>query len=210
MLIEKQFRASAAADISSVKSSTRIGTQPKKAATGLALAFRIRSAIIACWRAYYVRMRGMNLHPTATFSLKAKFDDAHPRGIHIGADSYVAFGAVILSHDMTRNLRLDTRIGARCFIGANSIVLPGVSIGDGVVVGAGSVVTKDVPPNVIVAGNPARILRSGIRTYRYGCLYDYDGAPQPVAAAAAAALDFKPLASQPSRLDGSGPRKRQP
>lgn len=184
MLIENHLRALSRSDLSHVHAASRIGAQPKKAGGGLALAFRIRSAIIAMWRTYYVRVRGMNIDPSATFSLKAKFDDAHPHGIHVGADSYVAFGAVILSHDMTRNLRLDTRIGARCFIGAHSIVLPGVSIGDGVVVGAGSVVTKNVPPNVVVAGNPARILRSGVRTYRYGCLYDYDGGPGLSAATA--------------------------
>jgi acetyltransferase-like isoleucine patch superfamily enzyme len=157
------------------ESSLRLGTRPKQARRGLAFAFRIRSAVIAAYRAYYVRVLGMDIDPSATFSLQVKFDHAHPRGIHVGPDSYVAFGAVILSHDMTRNLRLDTRIGARCFIGAHSIILPGVTIGDGVIVGAGSVVTKDVPPNVVVAGNPARVLRTDIRTYRYGCLFDYDG-----------------------------------
>jgi acetyltransferase-like isoleucine patch superfamily enzyme len=155
--------------------SLRLGKRPKRANPILALAYRVRSAVIAAYRAYYVRVLGMDLHPRATFSLKVKFDGTHPRGIHIGADSYVAFGAVVLSHDMTRNLRLDTRIGARCFIGAQSIVLPGVTIGDGVIVGAGSVVTKDVPPNCVVGGNPARVLRTGIHTYRYGCLFDYDG-----------------------------------
>jgi acetyltransferase-like isoleucine patch superfamily enzyme len=156
-------------------SALRIGKQPKRAKRGLALLFRLRSAVIALIRAYYVRVLGMDIAPTATFSLKVNFDRAHPRGIHIGPDSYVAFDAVIFSHDMTRNLRLDTRIGARCFIGARSIVLPGVTIGDGVIVGAGSVVTNDVPDNCVVAGNPARVLRTGVQTYRYGCLFDYDG-----------------------------------
>lgn len=50
-------------------------------------------------------------------------------------------------------------IGNNVFIGARSIVLKGVFIGDGAVIGAGSVVTKDVPANVIVAGNPAKIIK---------------------------------------------------
>ena len=50
-------------------------------------------------------------------------------------------------------------IGEDCWFGGNAIVLPGVSIGRGVVVGAGSVVTKDVPDFVVVAGNPARVLK---------------------------------------------------
>ena len=48
------------------------------------------------------------------------------------------------------------RIGNECFFGASVIVVPGVTIGDNVVVGAGSVVTKDVPSNTIVCGNPAK------------------------------------------------------
>jgi len=51
------------------------------------------------------------------------------------------------------------RIGDDVWIGANAAILDGVTIGTGAVVGAGSVVTKEVPPNAIVAGNPARLLR---------------------------------------------------
>jgi len=51
------------------------------------------------------------------------------------------------------------RIGNYCFFGASSIVLPGVTIGDNVVVGAGSVVTKDVPSNTVVCGNPAKPIK---------------------------------------------------
>ena len=50
-------------------------------------------------------------------------------------------------------------IGDNVWIAANVVILPGVSIGEGAVVGAGSVVTKDVPPMTIVAGNPARIIK---------------------------------------------------
>lgn len=51
------------------------------------------------------------------------------------------------------------RIGHNVWLGGRSVVLPGVTIGDGSIIGAGAVVTKDVPDSVIVAGNPARILR---------------------------------------------------
>ena len=50
-------------------------------------------------------------------------------------------------------------IGDHVWIGTRALILPGVTIGDGAVIGAGSVVTNDVPPNGIVAGNPARLLR---------------------------------------------------
>jgi acetyltransferase-like isoleucine patch superfamily enzyme len=119
---------------------------------------------------YFTRVWGMDIDPTATFSLSARLDKTFPKGIHIGADSYVAFDAAVLSHDMTRGLYLHTRIGCCCFIGARSIVLPGVTIGDGSVVAAGSVVTKDIPPNSLVAGNPAKVLRQGIKVGTYGRL----------------------------------------
>lgn len=51
------------------------------------------------------------------------------------------------------------RVENRCWVGAKSVILPGITIGEGAVVGAGSVVTKDVPPWTIVAGNPARFIK---------------------------------------------------
>lgn len=57
------------------------------------------------------------------------------------------------------NMASPVKIGDRCWIGANTIILPGVTIGDNVVIGAGSVVTKDIPSNVIAAGSPAKIIR---------------------------------------------------
>ena len=56
-------------------------------------------------------------------------------------------------------IALPITIGARVWIGGGAIILPGVTIGDSAVVGAGSVVTKDVAPYTVVAGNPARVLR---------------------------------------------------
>jgi acetyltransferase-like isoleucine patch superfamily enzyme len=112
----------------------------------------------------------MDIHPTASFSLSARLDRSHPKGIHIGAESYVAFEAVVMSHDMTRGLRTDTRIGQRCFIGGRSIVLPGVTIGNQCIIGAGSVVTKDIPAHSIAAGNPAKVIKTGIKLERGGCL----------------------------------------
>ncbi|MCD8127208.1 MAG: sugar O-acetyltransferase, partial [Clostridiales bacterium] len=50
-------------------------------------------------------------------------------------------------------------IGRNCWLGAGVVVLPGVTIGDNTVVGAGSVVTKDLPAGVVAVGNPCRVLR---------------------------------------------------
>ncbi|WP_298156228.1 sugar O-acetyltransferase [Flavobacterium sp.] len=50
-------------------------------------------------------------------------------------------------------------IGNDCWIGGNTVICPGITIGDGVTIGAGSVVTKNIPDNVLAAGNPARVIR---------------------------------------------------
>lgn len=68
----------------------------------------------------------------------------------------------------------------KMFLGLNAIVLPGIKIGDGSIIGAGAVVTKDVPEGVIVGGNPARII-STVENYIKKCeerdvLYDVDEA----------------------------------
>ena len=119
---------------------------------------------------YFTKFWGMDIHPSTVMSLSVRLDKTYPKGVHIGPDCYLAFDVAVLAHDMPRGLHCDTYIGARCFIGARSIILPGVRIGDGSVIGSGSVVTKDVPPASIAAGNPARVIRRNIETGRFGYL----------------------------------------
>ena len=54
---------------------------------------------------------------------------------------------------------MPVHIGKCCWIGAGAIVMPGVTIGDNSVIGAGSVVTKDIPSDVVAVGNPCRVMR---------------------------------------------------
>ncbi len=88
--------------------------------------------------------------------------------IEIGVNTTLAYGATVLTgadpngpknrlSDLYPPLKAPVIIGNDCWIGANAIILPGVTIGDCCVVAAGSVVTKNVPSGVLVAGNPAVI-----------------------------------------------------
>lgn len=126
---------------------------------------------------FYNKFWGMDLHATAKVSLTAKLDRTYPKGVHIAQYSYVTFGATILTHDRTRGLYVDTRVEENCFIGARALIMPGVTIGRNSIVAAGAIVTKDVPPFSIAAGNPARIVRSDIKVGRYGRFISAD-APQ--------------------------------
>lgn len=92
-------------------------------------------------------------------------DDTH---IYIGDYTMLAPNVVIATaaHPILPELRekqyqfnLPVHIGRNCWLGAGVIVLPGVTIGDNTVIGAGSVVTKDIPANVVAVGNPCKVLR---------------------------------------------------
>ncbi|WP_299153999.1 acyltransferase [uncultured Tateyamaria sp.] len=146
----------------------------KKRPTGLNRLNAVRKALVRLRWHYLTRIWGHDIHPTAQFSLSAKFDRTFPKGVHIGAHSYIAFEARILTHDRTRGLYVHTRIGQNCFLGGRCMILPGIEIGDNCVIGAGSVVTKSVPARSLVAGNPARVLRENIDVVAYGRFVDAD------------------------------------
>jgi acetyltransferase-like isoleucine patch superfamily enzyme len=120
---------------------------------------------------YLTKVWGMDIGRHCQISFAAKLDKTNPTGIHIGDYSIVTFGATILTHDALHNRHLDVRIGSNCFVGANSIILPGVEIGDRSIIAAGAVVVETVPPRSLVIGNPGRIVRSDIDTGPYGELW---------------------------------------
>lgn len=134
----------------------------------------VRSGLVALRRFWQTAVFGMDVAPSAQVSLSARLDRTFPIGVHIGARSYVALEALVLTHDRTRGLYVHTHVGEDCFIGARSILLPGVRVGHGSIVAAGAVVTRDVPPASIVAGNPARVIQSSIEVGPYGRLLDAD------------------------------------
>lgn len=61
--------------------------------------------------------------------------------------------------EMVAHYSLPIHIGNNVWIGANSVILPGVTVGDNTVIGAGSIVTRDIPANVVAVGNPCRVMR---------------------------------------------------
>jgi galactoside O-acetyltransferase len=92
-------------------------------------------------------------------------DDTH---IYIGDCTLIGPNVTLATagHPILPELRekalqfnLPIHIGKNCWLGAGVIVLPGVTIGDNTVIGAGSVVTKDIPANVVAVGNPCKVLR---------------------------------------------------
>lgn len=105
----------------------------------------------------------MEIGDDVRVSWKAHLDKSvNPKGIHIGSGTRILNGAMVLSHDDCRLIKADTYIGRDCLIGIRSIIMPGVSIGDSVLVGAGAIVTKDVPANSMVVGNPAKVIKEGV------------------------------------------------
>ena len=121
----------------------------------------IEPPLHANWGGHHVHF-GRNVY--ANFNLTL-VDDTH---IYIGDYTMIGPNVVIATggHPLLPNLRekgyqynASVRIGRNCWIGAGVIIVPGITVGDNVVIGAGSVVTKDIPSNVLAVGNPCRVLR---------------------------------------------------
>ncbi len=94
------------------------------------------------------------------------FDPSHCYLISIGDHCTICPNVRLIAHDASTKRHLGytkigrIQIGDHCFLGDSSIVLPNVTIGSHSIVAAGAIVTKDVPPRSVVAGNPARIISS--------------------------------------------------
>lgn len=121
----------------------------------------IEPPLHANWAGHHVHFGN---HIYANFNLTL-VDDTH---IYVGDHTMIGPNVIIATggHPILPPLReqgyqynLPVHIGRNCWLGAGVIILPGVTIGDNTVVGAGSVVTKDLPANVVAVGNPCRVLR---------------------------------------------------
>ncbi|GFO60318.1 hypothetical protein GMST_26430 [Geomonas silvestris] len=116
------------------------------------------------------RMLGVSVGKDVFISWGAYIDTCYPGSIEIGDQCCITNGAKLIAHDHSV-YRLPQqegahddgtgriRLGKNVFVGAGSIVLRNVTIGDNAIISAGSVVGKDVPPSVVVMGNPARVIK---------------------------------------------------
>ena len=132
---------------------------------------KFRDSMLYARTWYFRTVYGMNIAKDVRLSFKCRIDKTNPKGLTIGEKTIVAFDAIILSHDYaSRRHAAKTVVGSYCFIGCGSIIMPNVTVGNHSIVAAGSVVTKDVPNNCIVAGNPAKVIKTDIKTIAYGML----------------------------------------
>ena len=121
----------------------------------------IEPPLRANWGGHFVHF-GKNIY--ANFNLTL-VDDTH---IYVGDATMFGPNVTIATagHPILPELReqayqynMPVRIGKNCWLGAGVIVMPGVTIGDNTVIGDGSIVTKDIPANVVAVGNPCRVMR---------------------------------------------------
>jgi acetyltransferase-like isoleucine patch superfamily enzyme len=110
----------------------------------------------------YTKFLGLKVGEQTSFALMVMLDVMFPEKISVGRNTVIGYNTTILAHEyLIKEYRLGpVDIGSEVMIGANSTILPGISIGDGAIVSAGTLVHKDVPAGAFVGGNPMRIIYS--------------------------------------------------
>ncbi len=103
------------------------------------------------------RRRGTKIGQNAR--VMGLIDQVNPHLVVIGDNSVLGAQAAMLAHGPTKTGKPCT-IGKNVYVGFGAILLPGVTVGDNSIIGAGSVVTRDIPPNSVAAGNPARVIKA--------------------------------------------------
>jgi acetyltransferase-like isoleucine patch superfamily enzyme len=110
----------------------------------------------------YRKFLGLKVGEQTSFALMVMLDVMFPEKISVGKNTVIGYNTTILAHEyLIKEYRLGpVDIGSEVMIGANSTILPGVTIGDGAIVSAGTLVHKDVPAGAFVGGNPMRVIYS--------------------------------------------------
>lgn len=115
------------------------------------------------------RLRGVTMGRDCFIDPAAIIETAYPENVTLGNDVRVTAGAIIMTHIKGPHYLRDKGfvpvvlqpvvLEDHCFIGVNAVILPGVTVGRASVVASGAVVTADVPPLTMVAGNPAKVVK---------------------------------------------------
>lgn len=114
------------------------------------------------WKNWLYRtFLGMEVGQHSAVALMVMMDIMFPELIKIGRNCVIGYNTTILAHEyLVDEYRLgEVRIGNGVLVGANSTILPGVTIGEGAIIAAGTVVHKNVPPGAFVGGNPMQLIR---------------------------------------------------
>jgi acetyltransferase-like isoleucine patch superfamily enzyme len=108
----------------------------------------------------YRTFLGLKVGEQTSFALMVMPDVMFPEKISVGRNTVIGYNTTILAHEyLIKEYRLGpVEIGSEVMIGANSTILPGVTIGDKAIVSAGTLVHKDVPSGCFVGGNPMRVI----------------------------------------------------
>ena len=108
------------------------------------------------------RLSGIKVGKAGFIGAHGVFDDVFPENVIVEDNVTISFDVTIVAHGPKERVKNDADkmviFREKSYVGAKSLILPGVEIGSYAIVGAGSVVTKDVPPGAVVGGAPARIL----------------------------------------------------
>ncbi|MCP3741559.1 acyltransferase [Rossellomorea sp. BNER] len=108
----------------------------------------------------YRSLLKMKVGEQTSFALMVMLDVMFPEKISVGRNTVIGYNTTILAHEyLIKEYRLgEVIIGSEVMIGANTTILPGVKIGDGAIVSAGTLVHKDVPSGSFVGGNPMKVI----------------------------------------------------
>lgn len=119
-------------------------------------------------KVFVLKLMGVKIGKnTKIYTSVSNFDTFFPHLIEIGSNCAISKETLLITHDYSRNFPTEgfgsmtkgkVIIGDNTFIGMRTIILPGVTVGNNVIVGAGSLVTKSIPDNMVAAGNPAKVI----------------------------------------------------
>ena len=118
-----------------------------------------RHCIFNSLRVFLYRQAGAAIHRQASIGMDCYVDDYEPGRIVIERNAVISYRVIFVTHGPARRAGEPIVVERDAYIGANTVLLPGVKIGRGAIVGAGSTVTRDVEPMTVVAGCPARLIR---------------------------------------------------